>query len=209
MYIVCKDMALKIKTEWMDVHLEILKNIKGYEFSKYDKENGVIDYLSNEGEKGLRLIKVFVDDKLHAEKVDLRCLEKTMGSNEDEKFDQVTLLAEGFTNRSRELIQSEEFLSGLTESNRAFNVTDIHLAVQNVTQELCIEKCGSYPQKKSDCKGIKKGVYACDIRRISDDADFHAQRGWKQLLYGDYKDLLLIKRGKESARSKEEMDVLL
>ena len=52
-------------------------------------------------------------------------------------------------------------------------------------------------------------MYACDIRRISDDADFHAQRGWKQLLYSDYKNILLIKRGKESERSKEEMDVLL
>ena len=202
-------MPVDFKTDWMGVHVELLKTLRGYEFSKYDKENGVVDYLSKDDAKGRGLLRVFVDDKLKADKVDVRSLEGTIGSKEDEKFDQVTLLAKGFTVRSKELIQSEEFISGLTENNRAFNVTDIHLAVQNVTQELCIEKCGSYPQKKSDCKGIKKGVYACDIRRISDDADFHAQRGWKQLLYSDYKNILLIKRGKESERSKEEMDVLL
>ena len=190
-------MPVKLKTKWMDVHIELLKTLRGYEFNKYDRKNGVIDYLSKDDEKGRKLLRVFVDDKLRADKVDVRSLEETIGYKEDEKFDQVLLLAEGFTARSKELIQSEEFLSWLTENNRAFNVTDLYLGIQNVCQELCIEKCGSYPLRESDCKGIKKGVYACDIRRISDDADFHARMGWKKLLYGDYKDLLLIKRGKK------------
>ena len=192
----CVKMPVKLKTEWMDVHIELQKTLRGFEFSKYDKKKGVVDYLSVNDEEKRRLLRVFVSDKLKADKVDVRSLEETIGSKEYEKFDQVQLLAKGFTVRSKDLIRSEEFLSGLTENNRTFSVPDIRLAIQNVSQELCTKKCGSYPQRESDCRSLAGGVYTCDIRRISDDADFHARMGWLQLLYGDYKDLLLIKREK-------------
>jgi hypothetical protein len=192
----CVKMTVNLQTEWMDVQIELMKSIKGYEFSNYDKKNGFVEYQSKDCENGKGLLRAYVNDNLKADKVNVKSLEETIGSKKYENYEQVLLLANGFTARTKDMIQSEESLSGLTEKNNFFSNTDIQLGIQKVTQELCRRKCGKFPQKESDCVGLTDSGYTCEVRRISDDAVFHAQMGWQQLLYGDYRDLICIKRGK-------------
>lgn len=47
--------------------------------------------------------------------------------------------------------------------------------------------------KCPECKGKAVGpVYACDIRLLSDNADFHTEKGWTTLLHDDLKQLLIL-----------------
>jgi hypothetical protein len=70
---------------------------------------------------------------------------------------------------------------------------DIFLTINNFINNLCRTKCGAVPLKESDCKGHLKESN-CKIRSISDDAVFHFERGWINLLKNDLRQLLLLNK---------------
>jgi hypothetical protein len=70
-----------------------------------------------------------------------------------------------------------------------FSLVELLSAVQMKTVKLCQIKCGKAPEKREDCKGKKGREYFCDIRRISDDATFHATMKWKEVLQEDFNNL--------------------
>lgn len=57
-----------------------------------------------------------------------------------------------------------------------------------------IANCGRIPVNEKDCKGYKDGKYICPVRRISDNADFHAERGWLWLLKKDFSRLIKLRK---------------
>lgn len=61
------------------------------------------------------------------------------------------------------------------------------------TFELCESICGKAPTTEDECKGYRNGKYSCAVRRISDDSEFHAERGWMALVYDDFSKLTEIK----------------
>jgi hypothetical protein len=51
-------------------------------------------------------------------------------------------------------------------------------ANQSRVGSLCEARCGSLPKSEEDCKRLMNEKFLCDVRRISDDTDFHARMGW-------------------------------
>ena len=69
----------------------------------------------------------------------------------------------------------------------------IILTINDCTESLCRKKCGKIPLNQSDCKGrIKEGL--CQVKSISDDAIFHFERGWIDLMKNDLRQLLSMDR---------------
>ena len=64
-------------------------------------------------------------------------------------------------------------------------------------QKTQAQKCGSAPKSKDDCKGINEDGYACQIRRMSDDATFHAQMKWNEVLLEDFNKLVELENNQE------------
>jgi hypothetical protein len=50
------------------------------------------------------------------------------------------------------------------------------------------------PDTEEDCKGFVDREYRCDVRRVSDDSDFHARMGWLRLLMNDFSRLIELQR---------------
>ena len=71
---------------------------------------------------------------------------------------------------------------------------DILGANQSRVGSLCEIKCGGLPKSEEDCKGFMDGEYLCEVRRISDDSDFHAKMGWLQMLMNDFSRLIDLQK---------------
>ena len=66
--------------------------------------------------------------------------------------------------------------------------------INDYTQKLCKAKCGKIPLEDSKGKGHQEGLYSCDIRLTSDNADFHFEHGWTSFLEKDLIKLLAIEK---------------
>jgi hypothetical protein len=67
------------------------------------------------------------------------------------------------------------------------------LTISECVNNLCKTKCGTVPLRASDCKANVKDRF-CRVRSISDDALFHRERGWMDLLKNDLRQLLLLNK---------------
>jgi len=102
------------------------------------------------------------------------------------------VVAEDFTKGSQNIVNSEPDINMISEETDHFNMAEIRYTAQEITGELCATKCGKYQTSLDECSGYADRPYSCDVRRVSDDADFHAKRGWKHLLYEDFKNLVSL-----------------
>ncbi|MCW4045183.1 MAG: hypothetical protein NWE94_06675 [Candidatus Bathyarchaeota archaeon] len=81
---------------------------------------------------------------------------------------------------------SDEYMPPIKSEN-------ILLAISDAVDNLCRTKCGATPLKETDCKArLKENL--CRVRSISDDALFHFERGWINLLINDLRQLLLLNK---------------
>ena len=67
------------------------------------------------------------------------------------------------------------------------------LTINECVNKFCKTKCGTVPMSASDCKANLKDRF-CRVRSISDDALFHCERGWMDLLKNDLRQLLMLNK---------------
>ena len=82
---------------------------------------------------------------------------------------------------------SDEYMPPVKSENIILTITDC-------VNTLCRTRCGAIPLKKSDCKGSSVKERVCRVRSISDDALFHYERGWMDLMKNDLRQLMLINK---------------
>lgn len=185
---------VRLKPEWLDVGVELFKAVHGYEMAGVNKDVGSLDYVVEDEEGVKKLLMVLVDSKYKASRCDIRKLDKTLEFLEDEDFDEITLVGQDFTSVTESRINRDDSLDYVSEESEVFSIMELLSAVQMLTKELCVDKCGKYPMSSEECTGYEDGKYTCGIRRVSDDSDFHAKMGWSQLLYRDFTNLVQYKR---------------
>jgi hypothetical protein len=186
----------ELKSEWQDTQVELLKTLHGFEQAGVNEEVGSVDYVAEEGGER-KLLRVMVGPKFNASRAFVKTVEETQEDLEEEGYDEVILLAERFTSSSRERVVRDDDFEWITMNRRPHSLTDLANAVQMKTMELCDARCGGYPEREEDCEGYVDGEYTCPVRRVSDDADFHAEMGWLPLLMNDFSRLVEIQRETE------------
>lgn len=109
-------------------------------------------------------------------------------------------------NCARGVIVGKRFTQAAVEEMRLCNIQqasdeymppvapeNLVLKINDCINCLCTTKCGAVPLQEDDCKGHVKGK-PCRVRSISDDALFHYERGWIDLLKNDLRQLLSLDR---------------
>jgi hypothetical protein len=186
-----KKMKDLIGPHWLETEIELMKTIEGYEKKGSNKKSGIIDYVSDEGEK---LLRVLLNKKPRGSKAITETVKNAIDSMEEGGYEEAFIIAEEFTYGAKKLIRDTERLGYISrDQGSPHSFTDILSAIQSKMIELCESKCGKYPSTEDECKGYRHGKYSCVVRKISDDADFHAERGWISLLYSDFSKLIKIK----------------
>jgi hypothetical protein len=188
-------MEIEYKSGWINPTVELMKCLEPISDPSKNKDMGSIDYLIEE-EDSKRLIRAFVDENNMAAPAYVSHIRDTI--DELDKYDEITILSKRITKAAHEIASKEEDLNVITpDTKHNFSLIEVISAIQEKTRELCKIKCGKAPETKDDCQGKKGRVYYCDIRRISDDATFHATMKWKTVLLEDFNQLWKLEKDLE------------
>lgn len=193
-----------LKTDWQVTHLELMKALHGYELDCVDKEDKKVDFITEEnGEK--KLLRIIVDEDLRQYPGYVDMLNKTLEELEERGIDEATIFAKRFTSSSRRIAKNQDILEFASNKARPlYSPVELLLAIQKKVQELCIERCGKVPTSAEECPAYESGELKCPVRRISDDADFHAEQQWIKLLVKDFAKLVELEKESKEAESAEQ-----
>ena len=196
--------------DWLMNEAELIKTIYGYEFNGPIKEVGSIDYVSREKGEGVKLLRVILDPESGKSKATQEKIQKTIDYQENEGYSDTLIVAEEFTLGAIRKVEETEHLDYLSPRLwKPHSIFEIVYAIQKKTEELCESICGKVPTTEGECKGYSKDGpirrYNCQVRRISDDSDFHAEMGWTPLLISDFHNLLKIQREIDDHKREEHM----
>lgn len=182
-------MQIEYESEWMRPTLELMKCLRNLKQPRRNEEMGSIDYIIDD-ENGRKLIRAMVDDNNTAVPVYVDTIRATLNEIEEEKYDEVVIISKRITDSAYDIVSNQKKLDIITpKMKHSFSLIEILSAIQKKTRDLCKIKCGKAPETREDCKGRKGRIYECEIRRMSDDATFHATMKWKQVLLEDFNNL--------------------
>ena len=185
-------MEFELKSDWQDVQVELLKNLHGYEFKELNDEANYVDYVTDGDER--KLLRVIIGPQHRASKAFMKNVENTLEKLEDDEYDEATLMAKSFTSASKKRIGAEDDLEMILPDQSVHSTTEVYGASQNIVASLCEKKCGGLPNTEEDCDGLVDGEYHCEVRRLSDDSDFHARMRWLPSLMNDFSRLIELQR---------------
>jgi hypothetical protein len=172
---------------------EFLIAIRNYKCAKRKKWSDGVDFLAS--------------DIMADEKVLVRLLEPQNKSRfvsaDDAKSMVKVMRREGC---AKGLLVGKRFNAAAMQELERFNIQhlsdeymppikpeNISAKINDCINNLCKTRCGSVPLKTSDCEAHLKGEI-CRVRSINDDALFHRERGWTDLLKNDLRQLLLLNK---------------
>jgi hypothetical protein len=182
-------MQIESESNWTNTIIELMKCFENIKKPINNKETGSLDYIID-NPQGKKLIRSLVTEDNSVAPAYVENIRTAIKELEEKNFDEVIILTNRITNSAYDLASQMENLVVITPNTKhSFSLVEVLSAVEKKTIELCKIKCGKAPETKDDCKGRTGMSYHCDIRRISDDATFHATMKWKQVLIEDFNNL--------------------
>jgi len=181
-----------VNTVWLDTEVELVKMLHGVSFSRYDDENYTSDFES-EGKE--TIVKVLIDKDGRAGKADLESVKKIVSDYDDMEYGEMIIVAKNYTPSASDYVNRQASFTMVTPKTKLkLGIMELLSAIQNLTKNLCIRRCGKVPETEEDCKGYEKGKPVCPVRCISDNADFHAEMGWVRQLRLDFENLVKVEK---------------
>ena len=186
-------MSGELKDEGLIERAELVMAIREYDNKKRRRWEGGIDIIVSPVRSDDRiLMRVINKSRSKSGIVGIDVVREMSEFLERNDYDGGFLVGKRFSNAAREEM-SREGIEVISEKLMpSFKPQRLYFSVNKIVEKLCKAKCGRVPMEESDCKGYSKGSYSCKIRLISDDASFHFERGWTNLLQNDLKRLLAI-----------------
>ncbi len=169
---------------------ELFMAMRNYSCEEREKWEEGIDITALDTESNQKILLRIVESKSKSGFVGIDAVRKMLEDMEREEYDKGFLFAKRFTAAAKqELIQND--IQRISEQYMpTFKPERLYLRINNYVNELCKAKCRKIPKKESDCKGD------CRIRVISDNASFHFEQGWINLMKKDLKQLLSMNNSK-------------
>ena len=181
-----KEMSIEEKAEF----LIAVKNLK---CSKREKWSDGVDFMASD---------VVSDEKVFVRVIEPRSRSGFVGADDVKTMLKVmkrkdyargVIIGKRFTDAATQEMISCNIQQVSDEYMPAVKSESIILTINGCVNNLCRTKCGAIPLKESDCKGrVKESV--CRVRSINDDALFHYERGWMDLMKNDLRQLLIMNK---------------
>ena len=186
-------MSDELKDEGLIEKAELVMAIRGYENKGRKRRDKGIDLTVSHAESDDKvLMRIITEPRTKSGVVGVNAVREMSEALEREGYDNGVLIGRRFSSAAREEMRREGIEIVSEKIMPSFKPQRLYVTINNLIEDLCEAKCGRVPEKESDCKGYSKGTYSCKIRLISDDASFHFERGWTNLLQNDLKRLLAI-----------------
>ena len=129
-------MEEELKSEWLVTQIELMKKIHGYEREGINEEIGSIDYVAGSEDHGEKLLMVVIDPEPNPLKVYMETTIKILESLKNKEYNEVTIIAEDFTEASKKLLRKENIEYITHDKKPRYSNIELIEAIYKVTYEL-------------------------------------------------------------------------
>ncbi len=165
--------------------------MRNYSCEDREKRDEGIDITALDTESNERILLRIVESKTKSGFVGINTVRKMLEDMEREEYDKGFLFGKRFTTAAKQELMQNDIQRISEQYMPKFKPERLYLRINNYVNELCKATCGKIPKKESDCKGD------CRIRVISDNALFHFEQGWINMMKKDLKQLLSMNNSKK------------
>jgi len=174
---------------------EVISAVRSYEHSRIRRKDSEVDFTVSPSESDDKiLIRVITEAASSSGYVGVETVREMGEFLRKRNYDKGILIAKRFTDAAKSEMERENIEAVSKIIKPHFKVEGLYLAISGCIKNLCKAKCGYAPMKESDCKGCVDGNYSCDVRLISDNANFHLDHKWTKFLEKDLARLLAIEK---------------
>ena len=182
---------IRSNSDWVTPTVELIKCLEEPGEPVINEAEGSVDYIIDEK----KLIRVLVNENSEIAPAYVENIRSIITELDEKKYEEAVIITKRVTDSAYDLVAEHENLEIITPTMKNnFSLVEMLSAVQMKILKLCKIKCGKAPETRDDCKGKEGREYLCDIRRISDDATFHATMKWKDVLQEDFNNLCELER---------------
>jgi hypothetical protein len=180
-------MSIKTKTQLVMV-------MEDYSCEEKQKLAERIDFSASQGDSDDKiLLRIITKPKSKSGSVGVDAVTKMIETLESENYDKGVLVGKRFTAAARREMKRQDIQIVSERYMPLYKPQELYLKIQDCVDNICTAKCGKVPEEESDCKGYSDGNYTCEARRISDDALFHFEHRWTNLLQNDVNHLIPLR----------------
>ena len=173
---------------------EMIMAIRNYENEATRRNKEGIDFVASKAESDDKvLLRVITKPRSRSGTVGVDAVNEMVDALRQEDYDKGILISDRFSAAAKDAMKREDIQIISQNITPRYEPIELYARIREYTDSLCIAKCGSVPKKKSDCKGISDGHYTCKVRLLSDNASFHRERGWVDLLKRDFRQLISLR----------------
>lgn len=166
--------------------------VRNYECEDIEKWDQGVDFTALNTTSDEKILLRVIEAKSKSEVVGVDEVRKMVEVMERRDFDGGFLIGKKFSDAAKQEMTQNKIRKISDKSMPLFKPEKLILRINEYTDNLCEVKCGKIPKKEGDCQGYSNGRYSCNIRTISDNASFHFERGWLDLLKNDFQQLLSV-----------------
>jgi hypothetical protein len=170
---------------------ELFMAVRNYKCEERKKWNEGVDLTASDILSDEKILLRLIEPRAKTGFVGVDAVRKMSEVMKSEEYDKGFLVGKRFTEAAEQEMTeqniqriSDDYMPPITQER-------LYVTINDYVNDLCKTKCGEAPQKESDCEGYSEG-HSCMIRIISDNASFHFERGWMNLLKNDFKKLVSI-----------------
>ena len=164
--------------------------MRNYSCEERERWDEGIDIIALDTASKEKVLLRIVESKSKSGFVGIDVVRKMLEDMSHEDYDKGFLFGKRFTEAAKHELMQNDIQRISEEYMPTFKPERLYLQINNHVDELCKAKCGKIPEKESDCIGN------CRIRIISDNASFHYEQGWINLMKKDLKQLLSMDNSK-------------
>lgn len=175
--------------------VEVISAVRDYENRRVRRRKGKVDFtVSPSGSDDKILIRIITGSKSRSGYVGVDAVSEMSEVLHKQKYDKGILVGKQFTNAAESEMERVNIEAVSEKITPHFKLERLYLVIGDCVDNLCKAKCGLVPVEESDCKGCVDGHYACDVRLVSDNANFHFEHHWTDFLEKDLARLLAIEK---------------
>jgi len=183
----------KVSGEEFVEKAEVISAVRDYENRRTRRKERRVDFTVSPSRSDDKiLIRVITEAKSKSGYIGVNAVREMNDILEKRNYDKGILIGKRFTEAAKREMKNENIETVSERITPHFELERLYSAIDGCVRNLCRAKCGHVPTKESDCKGYVDGHYTCDVRLISDNANFHLEHGWTKFLQGDLAKLLAI-----------------
>jgi len=187
-------MSVELKERWLVGKVELVMAVRGYKDGEREVWSEGVDYVTSRAKSDDKiLLRVITEPRSKSGVIGKDVVREMAEKLRHKGFDTGFLIGKRFSKAARDEMRRKGIKMMSERFMPLFDPKRLYFAMQEYIDALCLSKCGFLPSKESDCKGKDPdGHYSCKVRLINDNAAFHFERGWTDLLQRDFEQLIAI-----------------